>query len=46
MTVTKPQNSTFVWTTRDCFDMKDVVPICQYPLINFSQAFPESKGYL
>ncbi len=45
MSVTNPMISTSLsWETHDCDEMKGILPICQYPQLNLTQAFPQTKG--
>jgi hypothetical protein len=46
MKVADPNSNNSLWTSHDCADLKDVVPICQYPQYIFSEAFPTNKGKL
>ena len=46
MTVADSRMANFIWTTQDCSDTAGIFPICQYSQLNFSQAFPQTKGNL
>jgi hypothetical protein len=35
---------TYTWMTTDCFNLKNVLPVCEYPFNNFTEKFPASKG--
>ena len=43
--VSSSLNPTFPWSAHSCLDMKDVLPICQFPYYDLNVALPESKGF-
>ena len=38
------KNSTWTWKSENCSKLEAIVPICQYPYTNMTEAMPDSIG--